>query len=456
MQKKTFGRRNWWILILFGLVGQIAWSVENMYFNLFVFDTVAPNLEAITLMVQLSGVMATLATLLAGVLSDKYGNRRSFISYGYAIWGITVALFGCLSPSLMQNLFGVGLEKAISITLVCVIVGDCIMTLFGSTANDACFNAWVTDNTESEYRGVVEGVLSILPLAAMLIVAGGFGILVTAIGYQALFIGLGAVISLCGVAGIFFINDSPKLTKNGDLKEIFYGFKPNVVKQNKTLYLSLLVVLLYGIACQVFMPYMIIYMKTYLGFTVIEYSIVFGLAIVLGAAVNLYLTKLSDKKDKITMLYPAAAIMAVGLLGMYLSNTKNHIADLILFGIAGFVMITGYILVSALCGALVRDYTPQDAVGKFQGVRMVFSVLIPMLVGPMIGNAVNKLRNIPLEDLSSADVMTTQYIPAPEIFLVGGVVAALMFFIIPLLKKQAKGKIHSEETPIEDAEGENI
>ncbi len=450
MQQKKFGKLNWWILILFGLVGQIAWSVENMYFNLFVFDTIAPNLEVITLMVQLSGVMATVTTLFAGVLSDKYGNRRSFISYGYAIWGVTVALFGCISPSLIQGMFEVSLEKAISIALVAVVVGDCIMTLFGSTANDASFNAWVTDNTESEYRGGVEGVLSILPLGAMLIVAGGFGMLVEAVGYQALFIGLGVVISLCGVAGIFLIKDSSQLTKNGDLKEILYGFKPSVIQQNKSLYLTLLVVLLYGIACQVFMPYMIIYMKTYLGFTVIEYSVVFGLAIVLGAAVNLYLTKLSDKKDKAQMLYPAAAILSAGLIGMYFANTKNHVADLLLFGFAGFVMITGYILVSALCGALTRDYTPKDAVGKFQGVRMVFSVLIPMLVGPMIGNAVNKARNIPLDDLTSADVMTTQYIPAPEIFLVGGIIALLMFVIIPLLKKQNKHALAKENT--EDAQ----
>ena len=63
MESKTsFGKNNWIILILFGLVGQLAWSVENMYFNLFVFDTVAKDLGAITLMVQLSGVMATVAT----------------------------------------------------------------------------------------------------------------------------------------------------------------------------------------------------------------------------------------------------------------------------------------------------------------------------------------------------------------------------------------------------------
>ena len=43
------------------------------------------------------------------------------------------------------------------------------------------------------------------------------------------------------------------------------------------------------------MPYLIIYMKTYLKFSVVQYSVVFGLAIILGAVINLYLTRLSDK-----------------------------------------------------------------------------------------------------------------------------------------------------------------
>ena len=71
---------------------------------------------------------------------------------------------------------------------------------------------------------------------------------------------------------------------------------------------------------------------------------------------------------------------------------------------------------------------------------MVFSVLIPMLVGPMIGNAINAKMNIPLPDMGSADVMTTQYIPAPEIFLAGAIFAALMFILIPILVKITKKK----------------
>ncbi len=438
MQNNSFTRRHWLILVLFGLVGQIAWSVENMYFNLFLFDTVSPDLDAVTLMVQLSGIVATLTTLVAGTLSDRAGNRRSFLSVGYLIWGITVGLFGFFEVDLIQKLLGTSEARAISITVIAIIAGDCVMTVFGSTANDAAFNAWVTDNTVSAYRGKVEGILSILPLLAMLIVAGGFGILVELVGYRALFLGLGAVITLCGIFGIRAVKDSPALEKKGSFRDILYGFRPSVIRQNPALYLTLCLVGLYGIACQIFMPYLIIYMKTYLNFTVMEYSVVFGLAILLGAGVNLILTSYADKTDKTKLLYFATAIFSLGLLGMYLSNTNNKGSTLVLFGISGFVMITGYIFVSALSGALVRDYTPTHSVGKLQGVRMIFSVLLPMIIGPMIGNAINRAANIPLPDTTSADTMTTMYIPAPEIFLAGACAAILMFVLIPILRRKIK------------------
>ena len=432
---EKFSRSNWLILLLFGTIGQLAWTVENMYFNLFVYETVAPDLDTVTLMVQLSGIVATVATLIAGAVSDKTGNRRSFISWGYVIWGVTVALFGCLSKELTASILGVDMLDAVKITLVLVVVGDCVMTLFGSTANDAAFNAWVTDNTRPAYRGTVEGVLSILPLISMLIVAGGFGIIKDLIGYRALFISLGVIISLVGVFGVIKIKDAETLEKNGGFGDILYGFKPSAIKSNVPFYVTLLLVLIYGIASQIFMPYIIIFMTTYLHFTVIEYSIAFGGAILAGAGLNLYLTRLSDKKDKISMLYIASAIFSLGLFAMYFASMiKEKTALLIAFTVAGFVMISGYIFVTALCGSTVRDNTPSHAVGKLQGVRMVFSVLIPMLAGPAIGNAINAGRGIKLEN-PGADAMTTEYIPAPEIFLAGAVAALLMLAVIPLLKR---------------------
>ena len=435
---EKFSRKNWFLLLLFGTIGQIAWSVENMYFNLFVYEEVAKSLDTVTLMVQLSGIAATVVTLIAGAVSDKLGNRKSFISIGYIIWGVTVALFGCLSLDNVSALFGLPFDKAVSLALMLVVVGDCVMTLFGSTANDAAFNAWVTDNTKPSYRGRVESILSILPLIALLIVAGGFGILKDLIGFQNLFIGLGAVITICGIAGVFLFTDADSLEKAGGLRDILYGFRPSVIKENLTFYATLLSVVVFGIAFQIFMPYLIIFMSTYLGFTTLEYSAVFAVAILAGAGVNVYLGKLSDKMEKSKLLYFASAILFVGLFGMYLASMiQNKIALLICFGLGGFVMICGNIFSGALNGSILRDNTPAGAVGKMQGVRMVASVLIPMLLGPAIGNAINKARGVLLEN-PGADAMTTEYIPAPEIFLVGAIASLLVLAVVPLIRKSEK------------------
>ena len=37
---KALGGRVWAALLSFGLIGQIAWVVENMYFNVFLYNTI--------------------------------------------------------------------------------------------------------------------------------------------------------------------------------------------------------------------------------------------------------------------------------------------------------------------------------------------------------------------------------------------------------------------------------
>ena len=435
---KNKNRRFYTALILFGLIGQVAWVVENMYFNVFIYNMFSASPTDISLMVAASSIIATVTTILIGAFSDRVGKRRLFISLGYILWGISILLFSLVRKDIIGALF----PTAVSVSAVCITVTillDCLMTFFGSTANDAAFNAWVTDNTEPSYRGRVESVLSILPLIALLIVAGGFGILKDLIGFRNLFIGLGAVISICGAVGLFLFKDAPTLEKSGGLKDILYGFKPSVIKENKPFYVTLLSVAIFGIAFQVFMPYLIIFMSQYLGFSTLEYSAVFAVAILAGAAVNIYLGKLSDKMEKSKLLYFAAAILFVGLLVMYLASMiEVKIALILVFGVGGFVMICGNIFSSALNGSILRDYTPAGTAGKMQGVRMVASVLIPMLVGPAIGNAINRSRGI-LLDNPGADAMTTEYLPAPEIFLVGALVSLLVLIVVPLIRRAEKG-----------------
>ena len=283
MQAKSnkLGGRIWFNIILFGFMGQIAWSVENMYFNTFLYNSVyngasqnAVNgsldvMSAISAMVAFSAATAVITTFFAGTLSDKTGKRKWFISIGYILWGIVTASFGLISRDNTASLFGLTDEVKILTATVCiVIVMDCVMTFMGSTGNDAAFNAWVTDVTNTKNRATVESVLALMPLLATAVVMGLAGA-VTGIGYSVFFLALGAIVTVCGVLGCFTLKDK-KIEpdrKTAYFQNLIYGFRPHVVRENKRLYLALAAVCISSTAFQVFFPYLFIYLGNVLDFS---------------------------------------------------------------------------------------------------------------------------------------------------------------------------------------------
>ncbi|TGL88756.1 MFS transporter [Leptospira congkakensis] len=433
MNNHNLGGRLWSVLILFGLVGQIAWAVENIYFNLFIYNTITKSTSSVTLMVQLSGIVATFTTLIAGILTDKAGNRKFFISIGYLLWGLLTLSFAFISKENTANWFQLSdSTQIISLTITIVITLDCIMTAFGSTANDAAFNAYVTDNT-GDARSLAEGVLSAMPLIAMLIVAGGFGIIVNALGYPGLFVTVGTMMSVSGLIGIFIIKDNPNLKKQDTnfVSDICYGFKITVVRENQKLYLYFLAMGIYGIASQIYMPYLIIYMQEYLKFDAIQYSIVLA-GVILGASIlSVLLGKSFDGKNKDKLLVYFSILYIVGMLSLYTTSKTidlNFKTQVMWFtGITSLLLITGFVQVLALLGAQIRDNTPSENTGKLQGIRMIFFVLIPMYIGPMIGQTINERTNLTYIDPING---STAHVPSPEIFLFGAIFCILIF--IPL------------------------
>ena len=97
-------KKVWFVFIIFGLIGQMAWTIENMYLNVYIYKTVTYDSNAIATMVALSAIVATIATLTMGALSDKLGKRKVFMTDGYMIWGISN---GLLIPKTSQSYFPV-------------------------------------------------------------------------------------------------------------------------------------------------------------------------------------------------------------------------------------------------------------------------------------------------------------------------------------------------------------
>ena len=159
MNKTKLTSKFWIALTIFSLVGQVAWVVENMYFNVFIYKMFHASAADISAMVSASAISATITTILIGAWSDKIGKRKLFICCGYILWGISILSFAFIRLDLIEKVVPMTVSAA-SIGVSLVIIMDCVMTFFGSSANDACFNAWLTDITDDTNRGGAEGINS--------------------------------------------------------------------------------------------------------------------------------------------------------------------------------------------------------------------------------------------------------------------------------------------------------
>ena len=409
---------------MIGLIGQFAWTIENMYLNRYLFEIVQ-NAELVPVMVALSAVAATLTTLLMGALSDRLGKRKLFISAGYIIWGVTILLFP-LARVIAESAI---ITNALFLAGVFIVIMDCMMTFFGSTANDACFNAYVTDTTNTNNRGKVESILSILPLVSMLVIFGGMeGIIAseTFDGWLIFFIIIGAITLIAGIVNIFVMpKDTLKPNKEEPyFKNIFYGFRPSVIKKNVMLYVCLIAFMLFSIAIQVFFPYFIIYIDKGLGIQGFDFILTLGIVLVLACIITVVFGLFMDKLGKSRIMIPALGVTIVGAILMFF--LKEQIGVMI----GGTILMSGYMVSTAVLNAKIRDYTPEKEAGLFQGVRMIFSVCVPMVTGPFIGEALYKATT-DANKLYENDYGEMVIIPNEWIFL--GAAIVLVVAVAPLI-----------------------
>ncbi len=437
--KTKLSPRFWIALTLVSLIGQVAWVVENMYLNVFIYKMFRATAGDISLMVAASAVAATVTTVLIGALADKIGKRKLFICVGYILWGVSVFCFALLDTGRIGAMFPMAASAA-SVGVSLTIILDCVMTFFGSSANDAAFNAWLTDSTDKSNRGAAEGVNAMMPLVAILAVFGGFMAfdLDKAEGWSLIFTIIGGVVTLVGVLGLFLIKE-PKVqpSESGYWANVIYGFRPSTAAANVRLYASLAAFVIFNISIQIFMPYLILYYEVSLGMA--NYVFVMAPAIILAAVATAFWGRVYDKKG-----FGKSGIIAIAwlLIGYVLLFVFKNTA---LVFVGSLLMMCGYLAGMAVFGARIRDLTPKGKAGMMQGVRIFSQVLVPGIIGPYIGKTV--LKNA--EQILNNDG-TYSFVPNANIFLAALVPAVLVFaFLIFCLPKKPP-RTQKLTTPFEE------
>ena len=419
MEKVELTRRDYLVISLLAFSGQVAWAVENQYYNVFLYNAIAPIPLYVSYMVAASAIVATLTSIFMGSLSDVLGKRKIFLIIGYSLWALTTAIFPLAA-----------LFRPIVVAVTTAILFDCIMTFFGSTAYDATFNAYVTDITTLENRGKAMSIVEIMTLLAVLITYGASGFIIESYGYFIYFYIVGVLVGSFGVLGAILAREPELESLNISVWEhIKSTFRREEIGKYRDYFLVLSTAGLWGMAFNVFFPFIIIYLQHYIGLGLAMASFLMFIVLLIAIIISFPIGVLTDKIGRKKLNIIAIIGESISLILFSLSKTLLEIL------ITGVMWIAFMVVFDISNGTWIKDLYPETKRGQFSGYFILFTVLFTMVPGPLIGGWLASRYGIPIEIDGQRG-----YIPTPIIFTVAGILV-LLALIPALMAKETKEKI---------------
>ncbi|MCR4798120.1 MAG: MFS transporter [Lachnospiraceae bacterium] len=426
MKEKMSGVKMWTLIWGLGLAAQICWNIENSWFNTFVYAKIGKYPEIITGMLICSAAATTFSTFFFGTWSDRIGKRKIFISAGYVLWGIFTIAFG-LTEFISRDLF--------LFTAVSVVLADTVMSFFGSMANDAGYNAWCNDIMTDDNRGQIGASLATQPVIGTILgtVVGGM-LIGSDDNYMRLFLVIGGAIILFGILSFFAMgeNGSIEPSVRGSFWEQFLSvFDFRSLVKNRELFLVHVALAIFFVGFNTYFAYIGNYLIYYLGFTADQIGIIEAIPLVLAMLFSIPVSGLLNKNHHVSVAFGAVLTNFAGLMILYPVKAAQVDASAIFapsnirlfLGI--FVLGVGYIAFLQTMKVWAKQLYPADSRGQFEGIWILFFVLIPMVGGSLLGQTVVKTSG---ETFVNAESLQTEYIPNGNIFLVGG-----LFVLLSLL-----------------------
>ena len=425
-KQKTSGLRMWLLIWGLGLAAQMCWNIENQWFNTFVYAKIGKNPSIITGMLICSAAATSFSTFFFGTWSDRSGKRRHFMSYGYILWGIFTIVFGLTEflPKEMYVLAGLS-----------VVLADTVMSFFGSMANDASYNAWTNDIMTDANRGQIGAALATQPVLGTILgtVVGGF-LVGEHDNYMRLFLVMGGAIIVFGILTLFILNegDDVEPSVRGTFWHQFgevFNFKALFARRE--LFWVHVCIAVFFIGFNIYFAYMGNYIIYYLGFSADQMGVIEAVPLVLAMLSAIPVGMLLNRDKHVPVVIAAILINFAGLwilrpLTPAMVDTSKLINPVLLLGI--FVVGVGYVAFLQAMKVWAKQLYPADSRGQFEGIWVLFFVLIPMIGGSIGGEAVVRASGETFVDAVSGQ---TQFIPNGNIFLWGSVV--ILLSLIPAL-----------------------
>lgn len=445
-KKKASGFKMWTLVWGLGLAGQICWNMENQWFNTFVYTKIGKDPSIITGMLICSALATTFATFFFGTWADRTGKRRVFISVGYILWGIFTIAFG-LTEFISKDMY--------LLAGAAVVIADTIMSFFGSMGNDAGFNTWTTDIMTDKNRGQIGAALATQPVFGTIIGTVVGGLLVGSDNnYMRLFVVMGIFVIIFGIISLLFLGkaDDVEPSKKGSFIKQFlsvFNFR-NFFKLKELVWVNVAVAVFF-IGFNIYFAYIGNYIIYYLGFTADQMGIIEAVPLVLSMVCAIPASMLINRNKHIPVTIFAIVINIVGLLILW-PITPDMIDTTKLFDfrlwLGIFCVGAGYITILQVTKVWTKQLYPKDSKGQFEGIWILFFVLIPMIGGSLLGEVVVKSYGETFLNTVSGQ---TEYIPNGNIFLYGAIPVLLSAIPLMMTVKHFKKRV-AEEMSAENKE----
>ena len=420
MKDRKATNRSFWLLLWgLGLAGQLCWNMENQWFNTFVYAKIAKDSNIVTLMVITSALVTTVSTFLFGTLSDRLGTRRRFVSLGYIAWGVFTIAFG-MTEYIAAGAVSAGAKLSVWVAVL-VILADDVMSFFGSMANDASFSAWSNDLTNDRNRGQVGAVLAVQPVIGTIVGTVLGGMLVgDNDNYSLLFWAMGLFVIAMGVVSLVCLKDAPTLRSHREgtfFQQFSQVFRMRGFFANKELVLACVTTAMFFIPFNIYFVHMGNWLIYRMGFTAGDMGLVQGISLLLASVLAIPAIGMINRRKTPQLVLLSVLLNLAGLtvLSLFIRPGTNPAAvfsaeNLPLFA-SVFLAGAGYVLMVQSSTMWVKELYPEESRGQFEGMRVLFFTLIPMMIGTVIGNAIIKngagtivneygiTENIPTEDI---------------------------------------------------------
>ena len=379
-------RRNLILIWILGLAGQLCWNVENQWFNTFIYAKIGPYPWIISWMTAVSAAVTTCSTFCFGTWSDRIGKRKPFLFAGYVLWGLFTLAYG-LVEFLPKN--------TVTAAAVMVVAMDALMSLFGSMGNDCAYNSWTTDITNEKNRGQLGAIMAALPVIATIVGTVVSGILIEALGYFTFFVIMGVMVMLVGIFGSLFMQEAadlqPSRQAGGFLKQVLSVFRFRTFLQNRELFWVFGIMSVYFIGFNAFFAHAGNYIIYTLGFDEGMAGILQGAGLGLAVLATIPTIGMINRGRHAQLIGASVLFSAAGLMVLAVAGAT---IPLLLVGI--LLVGIGYVLVLQTTTAWAKNLYPENSRGQFEGVRIVFFVLIPMVLGPSSANLVISRWGVPV------------------------------------------------------------